>query len=85
VHVGEELHRGDRRDDRLRYDDIAKAQRGKEHLRERADVHDAAGAIETLHRFDRAPFIAELAVVVVFHDECVCVFCPAQELQPSRQ
>jgi hypothetical protein len=47
-------------------DDESFAERGKEALRERADVKDTTFSVERLQRIVRASVVEELTVVVVF-------------------
>src|SRR5262249_7128172 len=58
----------ERVDERLRHDQVAEAERGKENLAERADVDDAACPVEAPQRRQRRALVPELAVVIVLED-----------------
>jgi DNA-binding SARP family transcriptional activator len=60
----------------------AKAQCGQHGLGERADVDDPPAGVERPQRLDRAPAVAELAVVVVLDDGGIVALRPRQQGHP---
>src|SRR5947209_8406406 len=71
--------------ERRRGNDVTKSQCREERLREGPDINDAIVAIQTLDGRDRPRHKAELAIIVVFKNVCICVACPLKHSQPSGQ
>src|SRR5262245_33099786 len=67
-----------------RYNQIAKAQAGKQHLAEAAgEHHRATGGVQPLKRGNRPPGVAIFAVIVVLKDQCPDSSGHAEEIEPA--
>ena len=85
VAVAEPFGRSEGRDERFGRDEVADTQRGKDGTGKCAEVDDAAFRIETLQRFERLPFVAKFAVVIVFDDDGVFALGPSEEREAARE
>jgi hypothetical protein len=72
------------RDEVVRDDDVADAQRGEQDLAEGADVDDALIGVEALERGDRLVVVAVFGVVVVLEDPGAGAARPLEELEAAR-
>ena len=68
-------------DELRRDDDVGDAERREHRLRQRADIDDAAAVVQALHRRDRMPAEAILAVVVVLDDPGVVLLGDMEEAE----
>ncbi len=81
VQIVEPLGGGEGGSERFGHDEVADAESRKDGAGEGSDVDDAAFGVETLEGFERAAFVVELAVVVVFDDDGVFAASPFKQLR----
>ena len=81
VPIAQPFGRCEHRDQRLRHDEVADAERGEDSARERTDVDDAPFGIEALQGLQRLIFVAVFAVIVVLHDQTVLASGPVDQLR----
>ena len=72
-------------DERRRHHQVAEAEAGEHHVRERADVDHRGRVAQALQRRQRRAAVVVFAVVVVLDDDDAAGTRPVQQLEPPRQ
>src|ERR1700730_11794996 len=83
--VAEPLGRCERGNQRLGYDQVTDAERGKDRARERSDVDDASLGVQSLQGFQWLLLVAKFPVVVVLNDYRVFAPGPVEERHAASE
>src|SRR6266567_1314182 len=85
VHIERAPHEQERLEENGGCDQVAQAQRGKEHFAKSADIEHPPVVIQSLEGLQRAPTKAVFAIIVVLQNPCPSLPGPVQQADPARK